>query len=96
MIKMSRKKPTNPPPLFKDTNTSMKSKVLLPTWLDLDNKIHHDDFLEFAPHSDPKVRELDDQMFQNIKRSSLYMVASRTLVLPFVETLEWIICHTNA
>jgi hypothetical protein len=96
MIKMSQKKPTNPPPLFKDTDMSMTSKVLLPTWLDLYKKIHHDDFPEFTPHSDPEVRELDDQMFQNIKRSSLYMVASRTHVLPCVETLEWIIHHTNA
>jgi hypothetical protein len=63
--------------------------------VDLYNKIHHDDFPEFTPHSDPKVRVLDDQVFQNIKWSVLYMVASRTPILPCIETLEWIIHHTN-
>jgi hypothetical protein len=96
VIKMSQKKPPAPPPLYRDMDTSTTSKVPLPTWNDLYNKIHHDDFPEFTPHSDPEVRVLDDHVFQNIKLSSLYMVASRTLVFPCVESLEWIINHTNA
>jgi len=60
VIKMSQKKPTNPPPLYKDIVASSKFKVLLPTWLDLYNKIYHDDFPEFTPHSDLEVRVLDD------------------------------------
>jgi hypothetical protein len=76
MIKMSQKKHTSPPLLYKDTDASTTSKVLMPSWLNLYNKIHHDDFLEFTPHSNPKVRVLDDHVFQNIKRLALYVVAS--------------------
>jgi hypothetical protein len=42
------------------------------------------------------VRELDDQVFQNIKRSSLYMVAAKKPIFPCVELLEWIIHHVDA
>jgi hypothetical protein len=66
VIRMSQKKPTNPPPLFKDTDNNTTSKVMLPSWLDLYNKIHYEYFPEFTPHNDPEVRELDDQVFQNI------------------------------
>ena len=38
-----------------------------------------------------EARILDDQVFQNIKRSLLYMVASRTRVMPCIETLKWIL-----
>jgi hypothetical protein len=85
-----------PPPLFKDTDNSITSKVTLPSWFDLYKKIHYEYFPKFMPHSDPKVREMDDQMFQNIRRSSLYMVVARTPILPCVETLEWIIHHADA
>jgi hypothetical protein len=39
------------------------------------------------------VRELDDQVFQNIERSLLYVVAAKTPIFPCVEILEWIIHH---
>jgi hypothetical protein len=96
MIKMSQKKPASPPPFFKDTDNGMNSKVILPSWLDLYNKLHYEDFPEFMPHSDPEVRGLDDQVFQNIKRSSLYLVAAKTPIFPCVDILEWIIHHVDA
>jgi hypothetical protein len=74
----------------------MKSNVLMLSWLDLYNKIHHNDFPVFTPHSDPEVRILDSQVFQNIKWSLLYMVASKTLVFPCIETLKWVIHQTDA
>jgi hypothetical protein len=70
VIKMSQKNPSAPPPLYRDTDTSTTTKVPMPTWLELYNKIHNDDFPEFTLHSDPEVRVLDDQVFQNIKLSS--------------------------
>jgi hypothetical protein len=92
---MPQKKFFTQPPLYKNIDLSIESKVLLPTLNDLYNKMHHSYFPEFTPHSDPKVRILDRQVFPNIKCSLLHMVASRTLVLPCIEALEWIISHTD-
>jgi hypothetical protein len=92
---MSQKKTTNPPPLFKDRDNNTTSKVMLPSWIDLYNKIQYEYFLEFTPHSDLEVRELDDQVFQNIRRSSLYMVVAKTHIFPCVDLLEWIIHHVD-
>jgi hypothetical protein len=47
------------------------------------------------PHNDPEVSFLDDEVFPNIKWSVLHMVASKTPVLPHIETIEWLINHTN-
>jgi len=96
MIKMSQKKPPAPPPLYRDTDMGTTSKVPFPTWTELYNKTYNDDFPEFTPHSDLEARVLDDRVFQNIKLLSLHMVASRTPIFRCVETLEWIINHTNA
>jgi hypothetical protein len=96
VIQMSHKKLPALSSLYMDTYSNTASKVPLPTWHDLYNKIHHEEFQEFTLHSKPEVRTLDDQVFPNIKRSSLYMVASRTFVLPSVETLDWIVNDTDA
>jgi hypothetical protein len=93
---MSQNKKPTPPVLYKDTDTIKTTKVPMPTSIDLYNKIHHDDFPKLNPHSDSEVRVMDDHVFQNIKLSSLYMVASITLILPYVEMLEWIINHTKS
>lgn len=47
------------------------------------------------PHSNPEVQILDDELFPNIQRSNLHSVASRTPVLPCIETLGWIIDHAD-
>jgi hypothetical protein len=39
---------------------------------------------------------LDDQVFPNIWQSCLHMVVCRTQVFPCIETLGWIIDHTDA
>jgi hypothetical protein len=52
IIHKLQKKPPAPPPLYKDTDSNTSSKISLSTWHDLYNKIHHDDFPEFMPHSD--------------------------------------------
>jgi hypothetical protein len=68
---------------------------MLPQWGDLFNIINWEDYPEFIPHNDPDVRVLDDQVFLNIRRSCLHMVACQTPVLPCIETLSWIIDHTD-
>jgi hypothetical protein len=47
------------------------------------------------PPGSPEVRVIDDQVFLNIRRSCLHMVAYQTLILPYIGTLGWIIDHTD-
>jgi hypothetical protein len=96
VIRTSTKKQFTQPPAFGDTEASTRSKVMLPHWGDIFNKINQEDYPEFTPHSDPDVRILDDQVFPNIRRSYLHMVACRTPVFPCIETLGWMIDHTDA
>lgn len=96
VIKTSTKKAFVQPLAFSDTEASIGSKVMLPQWGDLFNKISPEEYLEYIPHIDPDVRALDDQVFPNIRRSYLRMVASKTLVFPCIEVLKWLIDHTNA
>jgi hypothetical protein len=96
VIKKSTKKAFSQPPTFGDTEASTGSKIMLPQWGDLFNRINQEDYPEFIPHNDPDVRALDDQVFSNIWWSCLHMVAFRTLVFPCIETLGWIIDHTDA
>jgi hypothetical protein len=81
--------------MFTDTDTRTTSKVVLPPWGNLYNKIYQEYFPNFTPHSVPEVRELDDQFFPNIRQSSLHMVACRTPIFPCIETLVWIIDHID-
>jgi hypothetical protein len=53
VIKMSQKNSSTLPPLYNDIDRSMIAKVPMPIWLELCNKIHHDDFPKFTLHSDP-------------------------------------------
>jgi hypothetical protein len=85
----------HPTTSIQDTEESTTSKVFLPPWGDLYNKIHQEYFPNFTPHSVPGVRDLDDQVFPNIRWSSLHKVACRTPIFPCIETLGWIIDHTD-
>jgi hypothetical protein len=96
VIKTSTKKAFSQPPAFGDTEATTGSKIMLPQWGDLFNRINQEDYPEFIPHNDPDVRVLDDQVFLNIWWSCLHMVACRTPVFPCIETLGWIIDHTDA
>jgi hypothetical protein len=83
------------PPAFGDTEESTRSKVVLLQWGDLFNRISQEYYPEFIPHQDPDIRMLNDQVFPNIHRSCLHMVAYQTPVLPFIETPGWIIDHMD-
>jgi hypothetical protein len=91
----STKNEFSQPPKFSDTEESTGSKVVLLHWGDLFNRINQEDYPNFIPHSDPDVKRLDDKVFPNIQRSCLHMVAHRTPVFPYIETLGWIIDHTD-
>jgi hypothetical protein len=72
----STKRVLSHPPAFGDTEASTGSKIVLRQWGHFFNRINWEYYLEFIPHSDPDVRMLDEQLFLNIRRSSLHMVAS--------------------
>jgi hypothetical protein len=69
VIKTSTKKSFVQPLVFGDTEASTGSKVMLPQWGDLFNRINWEEYPEYIPHNDPDVRALDDQVFPNIRRS---------------------------
>jgi hypothetical protein len=95
VLKTSTKKSFVQPSVFGHTKASTRSKVILPQWGDIFNRITWEEYPKCIPHSDPDVRALDDQVFPNIRRSYLTMLASRTLVLFFIEFLKWLIDHLN-
>jgi hypothetical protein len=66
VIKTSTKKYFVQPLAFGDTEASTGSKVMLPQWGDLFNRISQEEYPEYIPHNDPDVRALDDQVFPNI------------------------------
>jgi hypothetical protein len=56
----------------------------------------HEEFPKYSLHSDPDMRKLDDEVFVNIHKAYLHMVARRTLVFPCIELLKWLIDHNDA
>jgi hypothetical protein len=95
IIKTSTKKAFSQPRTFGDTKATTWSNMMLSQWGDLLKRINQEDYLEFIPHNDPDVRALDDQVFPNIRRSCLHMIAFRTPIFPCIETLVWIIDHAD-
>jgi hypothetical protein len=95
VIKTSTKEVFIQPPAFGDIEASIRTKAVLPHWGELFQKIKWEEFPEYTPHSDPDMRKLDDEVFTNIQRSYLDMVASRNPVFPCIELLKWLIDHTD-
>ena len=42
------------------------------------------------------MRKMDDEVFINIQKAYLHMVASRTLLFPCIELLKWLVDHSDA
>jgi hypothetical protein len=95
VIKTSTKKYFVQSPTFGDIEERTGSKVILPQWGDIFNRIIQEEYLEYIPNNNPNVRDLDDQVFPNIRQSYLHMVASRTSVFPCIDVMEWLIDHTD-
>jgi hypothetical protein len=95
VIKTSTKKVFIQPPAFGDTEASIGTKAVFPHWGEIFQKIKREEFPEYTPHNDPDMRKLDDEVFLNIQRSYLHMVARRTPVFPCIELLKWLIDHTD-
>jgi hypothetical protein len=96
IIKTITKEAFAQPPAFGDTEVNIGTKTTFPRWEDLFKEIKHEEFPEYAPHSDPHTRKLDDEVFVNIHKAYLHMVVSRTLVFPCIELLKWLIDHSDA
>jgi hypothetical protein len=96
IIKTITKEAFTQPSAFGDTEANIGTKTTFPRWEYLFKEIKHEEFPEYAPHSDPHMRKLDDEVFVNIHKAYLHMVESRTPVFPCIEILKWIIDHIDA
>jgi hypothetical protein len=79
----------------KPSTSSTSTQVHIPGWNSLFIKFKDHNYLESTPHSDPDLRVVDDQVFQNIRCSRLHLATTRAPVFPCIEAVEWIINHTN-
>jgi len=95
IIKKTTMKVFIQPSAFGDTLASTGTKATLPQWGDLFKNISLEEYLKYIPHSDPDVRALNDDVFSNIWRSYLNMVARRTPIFPCIEVLKWLIDHID-
>jgi len=66
IIKTFTKKYFIQPPAFGDTEESTRSKVALPQWGDIFNRISREEYSDYIPHNNLNVRVLNDQVFPNI------------------------------
>jgi hypothetical protein len=66
VIKKKMKKVFIQPRAFGYIEASTRSKMALPHWGEIFNKISQEEYPEYVPHSDPYVRALDDKVFSNI------------------------------
>jgi hypothetical protein len=96
IIKTITKEAFAQPLAFGDIEANIGTKTIFPRWEDLFKKIKHEEFSEYAPHSDLDTRKLNDEVFVNIRKDYLHMVARRDLVFPFIELLKWLIDHTDS
>jgi hypothetical protein len=69
--------------------------VVLPHRGELFKEINWGEFPKYVPHSDPNVRALNDELFLNIRRSYLHMVARRTPIFPCIELMKCLIGHMD-
>jgi hypothetical protein len=95
VIKIETKKDFVQPLTFGDTKAITISKVALPQWGDIFNRINQEEYPEYIPHNYPYIRTLNEHVILNIQQSYLHMVASRTMVFPYIEVLKWLIDYTD-
>jgi hypothetical protein len=96
IIEMITKEAFTQPLAFGDTKKNIRTKTTFLQWEELFKEIKHEEFPEYSPHNNPDTRKLDDEVFVNIHKAYLHMVASMTLVFPCVELLKWLIDHNDA
>jgi hypothetical protein len=66
VIKTSTKKDFVQPLIFGDIEVGTRSKLMLPQWVNLFNRIIREEYPKYIPHNDLDVRALNDQVFPNI------------------------------
>jgi hypothetical protein len=81
-------------PIFKDIKASTETQVLLLGWKELFLKFKNEYYLGIVPHGDPTIRQVDDRVFMNIRKSCLHFVAARASVFSCFGAIKWIIDHT--
>jgi hypothetical protein len=82
-------------PIFKDIKAFIDMQLLFPRWSDIYRKFTEKDYLDVLPPGHPIIKNIDEFVFSNIKRSHLHIVSTRALVMPYLEVIEWITTHTD-
>jgi hypothetical protein len=67
VIRTSTKKVFTQPSALRGTEENKGGKAVLPHWGEIFKKISREEFPEYIPHSDPDMRNLDDEVFPNIR-----------------------------
>jgi hypothetical protein len=53
-------------PLYRDTEPTTRTKVLLPTWIEYFIKIREEDYSTSTQHNDPTIKVINDLVFSNV------------------------------
>jgi hypothetical protein len=69
-------------PMFKNTKALINAQIPFPGWGEVYKIFREEDYLDIVPPSDLSMRNIDDLVFINIRRSHLHTIATRTLVMP--------------
>jgi hypothetical protein len=88
LINTATKKAFIQPLAFEDTEANIGAKTAFPCWEEFFKKIKKEEPLEYTPHSNPDISNLDDDVLPNIRRAYLHMVASQTPVFLCIELLK--------
>jgi hypothetical protein len=82
-------------PIFKDIEALISPQATFPRWGDIYSKFREEDYLDVIPPSDPSIRNIDEFVFSNIRRSHLHIAVVRIPVMPYSKAIEWVIKYIN-
>jgi hypothetical protein len=95
VIKTTTKKSFAQPPTLGDTKANIGTNIVISRWEELFKNIKREECPEYTPHNNPNMRRLDDEVLLNVRKAYVHMVASKTLVFPYIELLKWLIDHND-
>jgi hypothetical protein len=82
-------------PISKYSKVLINSQVPFPRWDQIYKIFREEDCPDIVPLSGPKKRNVDDLVVTNIIRSHLHTTALINQIMSCLETIEWVIKHTD-
>jgi hypothetical protein len=82
-------------PAYKDIEAIIGEKTHFPGRNEIYQKLHMEEYVEVIPHNDPEIREFNENVFINIRKSCFHYVIVITLIINCSKYIEWIINHNN-